>query len=179
MCYCDPIQLSANGRVVLRVPYEFEVTLTVVGDDPVLPWRLLNCNILVGEAFPGIMCYNDFNWCITCLIWRQGPHSWYTTIISTICTNWPSPDCVLRTVVCLTSTPLYTTSASPYNWTTFTLRSVGTLLAIDICVSSHTHIITHSLTHTCIYTHTHRQINSVPMCVVSMSRWMSTVQDSK
>lgn len=45
--------LLAKGRVVLKIPYEFEVTLTVVGDDFQLPWRLLNCEILVGQSFPG------------------------------------------------------------------------------------------------------------------------------
>ena len=52
-----PLTLSfspAKGRVVLKIPYEFEVTLTVVGDDFQLPWRLLNCEILVGQSFPGI-----------------------------------------------------------------------------------------------------------------------------
>lgn len=45
-----------KGRVTLRVPYEFEVVLTVVGNDPTLPWRLLELKILVGEALSGKMC---------------------------------------------------------------------------------------------------------------------------
>uniref|UniRef100_A0A8C5E7H3 Mediator of RNA polymerase II transcription subunit 14 n=1 Tax=Gouania willdenowi TaxID=441366 RepID=A0A8C5E7H3_GOUWI len=32
----------ANGRVKFRVEGEFEATLTVMGDDPDIPWRLLN-----------------------------------------------------------------------------------------------------------------------------------------
>ena len=46
---------SDKGRVTLRVPYEFEVVLTVVGDDIMLPWRLLELRILVGEALPGMI----------------------------------------------------------------------------------------------------------------------------
>jgi hypothetical protein len=42
-----------NGRVKLVVPYEFEIVLTVVSDDPHLPWRVLDLKILVEDALPG------------------------------------------------------------------------------------------------------------------------------
>lgn len=46
---------KGNGRVVLTVPYEFEVTLTLVGDDLSLPWRVLDLKILVGHALSGTL----------------------------------------------------------------------------------------------------------------------------
>lgn len=44
---------TANGQVVFNVPLEFEVSLTVLGDDPNLPWRLLKLDIVVGKQLPG------------------------------------------------------------------------------------------------------------------------------
>ncbi|KAM4559431.1 mediator of RNA polymerase II transcription subunit 14 isoform 2-T2 [Odontesthes bonariensis] len=43
----------ANGRVKFRVEGEFEATLTVMGDDPDIPWRLLNLEILVEDKETG------------------------------------------------------------------------------------------------------------------------------
>ena len=45
--------VTANGQVTFTVPYEFEVCLTVLGDDLVLPWRLLKLVILVGSRQTG------------------------------------------------------------------------------------------------------------------------------
>uniref|UniRef100_A0A8C1MGM0 Mediator of RNA polymerase II transcription subunit 14 n=1 Tax=Cyprinus carpio TaxID=7962 RepID=A0A8C1MGM0_CYPCA len=39
----------ANGRVKFRVEGEFEATLTVMGDDPEIPWRLLKLEILTSN----------------------------------------------------------------------------------------------------------------------------------
>uniref|UniRef100_A0A1X7SWS4 Mediator of RNA polymerase II transcription subunit 14 n=3 Tax=Amphimedon queenslandica TaxID=400682 RepID=A0A1X7SWS4_AMPQE len=47
------VKSIGNGRVTLTVPYEFEVTLTLVGDDLSLPWRVLDLKILVGHALSG------------------------------------------------------------------------------------------------------------------------------
>uniref|UniRef100_A0A1X7SZN9 Mediator of RNA polymerase II transcription subunit 14 n=2 Tax=Amphimedon queenslandica TaxID=400682 RepID=A0A1X7SZN9_AMPQE len=47
------VKSIGNGRVILTVPYEFEVTLTLVGDDLSLPWRVLDLKILVGHALSG------------------------------------------------------------------------------------------------------------------------------
>lgn len=44
---------SANGRVKFRVEGEFEATLTVMGDDPDIPWRLLKLEILVEDKETG------------------------------------------------------------------------------------------------------------------------------
>lgn len=52
-----------KGRVTLTVPYEFEVVLTVVGDDMNLPWRLLDVRILVGNALPGMLIGCHGNLC--------------------------------------------------------------------------------------------------------------------
>jgi len=38
-----------NGRVTFTVPHEFEVALTLMGDGPAVPWRLLKINILVED----------------------------------------------------------------------------------------------------------------------------------
>nr|XP_012805899.2 mediator of RNA polymerase II transcription subunit 14 [Jaculus jaculus] len=43
----------ANGRVKFRVEGEFEATLTVMGDDPEVPWRLLKLEILVEDKETG------------------------------------------------------------------------------------------------------------------------------
>ncbi|KAH0624777.1 hypothetical protein JD844_032568 [Phrynosoma platyrhinos] len=43
----------ANGRVKFRVEGEFEATLTVMGDDPDVPWRLLKLEILVEDKDTG------------------------------------------------------------------------------------------------------------------------------
>ncbi|XP_049637644.1 mediator of RNA polymerase II transcription subunit 14-like [Suncus etruscus] len=43
----------ANGRVKFRVEGEFEATLTVMGDDPAVPWRLLQLEILVEDKETG------------------------------------------------------------------------------------------------------------------------------
>lgn len=45
--------LKANGRVKFRVEGEFEATLTVMGDDPEIPWRLLKLEILVEDKETG------------------------------------------------------------------------------------------------------------------------------
>lgn len=42
-----------NGRVKFHVEHEFEVTLTVMGDGPQVPWRLLNIVILVEDKETG------------------------------------------------------------------------------------------------------------------------------
>lgn len=50
---------EANGRVKFRVEGEFEATLTVMGDDPDIPWRLLKLEILVEDKETGgKMCNN-------------------------------------------------------------------------------------------------------------------------
>ncbi|XP_041115002.1 mediator of RNA polymerase II transcription subunit 14-like isoform X1 [Polyodon spathula] len=43
----------ANGRVKFRVEGEFEATLTVMGDDPDIPWRLLKLEVLVEDNETG------------------------------------------------------------------------------------------------------------------------------
>lgn len=47
----------ANGRVKFRVEGEFEATLTVMGDDPDIPWRLLKLEILVEDKETGGKAY--------------------------------------------------------------------------------------------------------------------------
>ncbi|XP_038050987.1 mediator of RNA polymerase II transcription subunit 14-like [Patiria miniata] len=52
-----PSQLAdlsiVDGRVKFSVPQEFEATLTLMGDDPGIPWRLLNIEILVTDPDTG------------------------------------------------------------------------------------------------------------------------------
>lgn len=50
---CRVVSSTANGQIVFNVPREFKVSLTVLGDDPNLPWRLLKLEILVGKQLPG------------------------------------------------------------------------------------------------------------------------------
>ena len=42
-----------NGRVKFHVSHEFEVTLTLMGDGPNIPWRLLDIDILVEDHETG------------------------------------------------------------------------------------------------------------------------------
>lgn len=52
-----PSQMSSSeikrGRVLFRVDNEFEVSLTLMGDGPQIPWRLLSINILVEDKDTG------------------------------------------------------------------------------------------------------------------------------
>lgn len=63
VCFC-----VANGRVKFRVEGEFEATLTVMGDDPDIPWRLLKLEILVedketgGKASPSPFHTTVYHW---------------------------------------------------------------------------------------------------------------------
>lgn len=50
---CHLFASQANGRVKFRVEGEFEATLTVMGDDPDIPWRLLKLEILVEDKETG------------------------------------------------------------------------------------------------------------------------------
>ncbi|XP_013410599.1 mediator of RNA polymerase II transcription subunit 14 [Lingula anatina] len=43
----------ANGRVKFLVEHEFEITLTLMGDGPSIPWRLLDIDILVEDHETG------------------------------------------------------------------------------------------------------------------------------
>ncbi|ESO84116.1 hypothetical protein LOTGIDRAFT_211073 [Lottia gigantea] len=43
----------AQGRVKFTVDHEFEVTLTLMGDSPTIPWRLLDIDILVEDHETG------------------------------------------------------------------------------------------------------------------------------
>ncbi|RZB40257.1 mediator of RNA polymerase II transcription subunit 14 [Asbolus verrucosus] len=42
-----------NGRVTFHVQHEFEVSLTVMGDGPNIPWRLLEIDVLVEDKETG------------------------------------------------------------------------------------------------------------------------------
>lgn len=42
-----------NGRVIFHVEHEFEVSLTLMGDGPHVPWRLLDIDILVEDKDTG------------------------------------------------------------------------------------------------------------------------------
>lgn len=42
-----------NGRVTFRIEHEFEVSLTLMGDGPNVPWRLLDIQILVEDRDTG------------------------------------------------------------------------------------------------------------------------------
>ena len=53
LSYDDIIDYLENGVVVFEVPHEFRLTLSVVGDDHQLPWRLVNLEILVGVGLVG------------------------------------------------------------------------------------------------------------------------------
>lgn len=53
--------LIENGRVKFTVEYEFEATLIVLGDEPDMPWRLLNINILVEDSETGENGVCSFN----------------------------------------------------------------------------------------------------------------------
>uniref|UniRef100_A0A671NW79 Mediator of RNA polymerase II transcription subunit 14 n=1 Tax=Sinocyclocheilus anshuiensis TaxID=1608454 RepID=A0A671NW79_9TELE len=66
----------ANGRVKFRVEGEFEATLTVMGDDPDIPWRLLKLEILVEDKETGVMVQMSF----ICVSGTLDPSSPYTMV---------------------------------------------------------------------------------------------------
>ena len=45
--------IPENGRVKFYVEHEFEVALTLMGDGPTIPWRLLDIEILVEDPETG------------------------------------------------------------------------------------------------------------------------------
>lgn len=49
------------GRVTFRIEHEFEVALTVMGDGPGVPWRLLEIDILVEDKETGGKFYEMFD----------------------------------------------------------------------------------------------------------------------
>lgn len=50
-CYTCGLDFSQieSGRATFHVKHEFEVSLTVMGDGPNIPWKLLNVEILVED----------------------------------------------------------------------------------------------------------------------------------
>ena len=48
---CRSVYLG-EGVIKFKVPYEFEITLSVVSGDPTTPWRLVALRILVGDVLP-------------------------------------------------------------------------------------------------------------------------------
>lgn len=59
-----------SGRVTFTVEHEFEVSLTVMGDGPNIPWRLLDIDILVEDKETGGMIFILSNICLnfsTCI----------------------------------------------------------------------------------------------------------------
>ena len=42
-----------NGRVTFEIKHEFNVSLTVMGDSPNVPWRLLDIDVLVEDKETG------------------------------------------------------------------------------------------------------------------------------
>ena len=55
-----PIQMRnlkiENGKVTFHVDHEFELSLTLLGDSPAIPWRVLNIEILVEDKETGSKC---------------------------------------------------------------------------------------------------------------------------
>ena len=47
------ITVTENGRVKFLVENEFQVTLTLMEDSPVIPWRLLDIDVLVEDHETG------------------------------------------------------------------------------------------------------------------------------
>ena len=45
--------ISEHGRVTFHVDHEFEMTLTLMGDSPNIPWRVLSLDILVEDKETG------------------------------------------------------------------------------------------------------------------------------
>jgi hypothetical protein len=45
-----PHPVSGDGVIRFKVPYEFELTLSVLSEDCSVPWRLISLKVLVGEA---------------------------------------------------------------------------------------------------------------------------------
>ena len=45
--------ITENGRVKFYVEHEFAVALTLMGDGPAIPWRLLDIEILVEDPETG------------------------------------------------------------------------------------------------------------------------------
>lgn len=44
---------TEHGRVTFHIDHEFELTLTLMGDSPNIPWRVLSIDILVEDKETG------------------------------------------------------------------------------------------------------------------------------
>ena len=68
--------MTANGRVKFRVEGEFEASLTVMGDDPDIPWRLLKLEVLVEDKETGGETSSPFFLrCYPCLLYLSSFHT--------------------------------------------------------------------------------------------------------
>ena len=47
--WCTP-SCPGDGVIRFKVPYEFELTLSVLSEDFSIPWRLISIKVIVGEA---------------------------------------------------------------------------------------------------------------------------------
>lgn len=54
-----------KGRVTFEVNNEFNISLTVMGDNPRIPWRILHIEILVEDKETGGNFYNYYNYICT------------------------------------------------------------------------------------------------------------------
>jgi len=53
-----------KGLVTFTVPYEFELSLSVVSDDLTVPWRVVDLRILVGDTLPGTLAVTPPRVCV-------------------------------------------------------------------------------------------------------------------
>ena len=81
-----------RGVVVFEVPHEFRLSLSVVGDDQQLPWRLVNLEVLVGAGLPGgpPLCHSQQTRFLTQLsqshlVAADSPLSHIFTVLHTFC----------------------------------------------------------------------------------------------
>ena len=103
---------SEKGIVVFEVPHEFRLSLSVVGDDLKLPWRLVNLEVLVGAGLPGgpPLCHSQQTRYLTQLaqshlVAAEAPLAHVFTVLHTFCLSLVL-DC-LHTQVLSSSLPLY------------------------------------------------------------------------
>lgn len=95
-----------KGVVVFEVPHEFRLSLSVVGDDLQLPWRLVNLEVLVGAGLPGgpPLCHSQQTRYLTQLaqshlVAAESPLVQVFSVLHTFCLSLVL-DCLHSQVIC-------------------------------------------------------------------------------
>ena len=121
-CYSYFTLSTEKGIVVFEIPHEFRLSLSVVGDDLKLPWRLVNLEVLVGVGLPGgpPLCHSQQTRYLTQLaqshlVAAEYPLTHVFTLLHTFCLS--------LVLDCLHTQVLYTHTVEPLSKNPLEMRT--------------------------------------------------------